>query len=118
MVRAGVVGHPSEWPWCSYPELSGTRRRYRIVDHKTFKNSFGQAPQEQDFIDFYSNFVQEGIKAGLEREPAWSESLAVGSKEFVKEISWEIRNRIRFDISNSSQAGERWVLKENGPLYS
>jgi putative transposase len=24
MVRAGVVGHPSEWPWCSYPELSGT----------------------------------------------------------------------------------------------
>jgi hypothetical protein len=66
MVRAGVVGHPSEWPWCSYPELSGTRRRYRIVDHKTFKNSFGQAPQEQDFIDFYSNFVQEGIEAGLE----------------------------------------------------
>jgi putative transposase len=32
MVRARVVGHPTEWPWCGYQEISGRRRRYRILD--------------------------------------------------------------------------------------
>jgi REP-associated tyrosine transposase len=32
MVRAGVVGHPEQWPWCSYQEWMGQRRRYVLTD--------------------------------------------------------------------------------------
>ena len=32
MVRAGVVGHPSDWDWCGYREVAGLRERYRILD--------------------------------------------------------------------------------------
>ena len=28
MVRAGVVRHPEQWPWCSYQEWMGQRERY------------------------------------------------------------------------------------------
>ena len=32
MDRARVVAHPSEWKWCGYDELDGTRQRYRLLD--------------------------------------------------------------------------------------
>ena len=32
MVRAGVVRHPRDWRFGGYQELSGNRKRYRIID--------------------------------------------------------------------------------------
>lgn len=42
MVRAGVIRHPNEWPWCGYRELTGKRKRYRLlqVDRLVNKMSF------------------------------------------------------------------------------
>ena len=34
MARAGVVAHPAQWPWCSYSEWMGQRRRYGVIDTK------------------------------------------------------------------------------------
>jgi len=34
MVRAGVVPHPSEWPFCGYHEILNTRQRYTPLLHK------------------------------------------------------------------------------------
>jgi hypothetical protein len=31
-VRAGLVRHRAQWPWCSYGEWMGQRRRYGVVD--------------------------------------------------------------------------------------
>ncbi len=39
MVRAGVISHPSEWEWCSYNELMGLRKRYRVLDLETLIES-------------------------------------------------------------------------------
>ena len=33
MVRAGVVGHPSEWKESGYNEIQNRRQRYAIIDH-------------------------------------------------------------------------------------
>ena len=35
MVRAGVVPHPSEWPFCGYHEILNTRQRYTLIDHES-----------------------------------------------------------------------------------
>ena len=32
MARVGVAAHPREWRFGGYHELSGTRKRYRIID--------------------------------------------------------------------------------------
>jgi len=34
MVRAGVVGHPSEWPFSGYNVLQARRERYAIIDYE------------------------------------------------------------------------------------
>jgi len=37
MVRAGVVKHPSEWPFSGYHEILAPRERYAILDHERLK---------------------------------------------------------------------------------
>jgi putative transposase len=34
MVRAGVVKHPSEWPFTGYSEIQAPRERYAILDYE------------------------------------------------------------------------------------
>ena len=41
MVRAGVVSHPEQWRWCGYDELSGVRKRYRILNIDRLLKSLG-----------------------------------------------------------------------------
>jgi putative transposase len=33
MVRAGVVDHPSQWPFCGYNEIQRPRRKNILIDH-------------------------------------------------------------------------------------
>ena len=35
MVRAKVVGHPSEWRFCGYNEILAPRQRYPLIDKET-----------------------------------------------------------------------------------
>jgi len=46
MVRAGVVTHPVQWPWCSYGEWMGQRRRYGVVDSTECLRVLGGASLE------------------------------------------------------------------------
>ncbi len=34
MVRARVVSHPKEWPFCGYNEIQNPRQRYAIIDYQ------------------------------------------------------------------------------------
>ena len=34
MVRAGVVNHPKDWPFCGYSETQNPRQRYAIIDYQ------------------------------------------------------------------------------------
>ena len=33
MVRAGVVDHPEQWPFCGYNEIQSPRQRYALIDY-------------------------------------------------------------------------------------
>jgi hypothetical protein len=37
MVRAGVVGHPSEWSFSGYNEIQAPRQRYALIDYEALK---------------------------------------------------------------------------------
>ena len=41
MVRAGVVGHPSEWSWSGYKEIQNPKERYALIDRATLMASLG-----------------------------------------------------------------------------
>ncbi|MBT8126183.1 MAG: hypothetical protein KJP15_01765 [Gammaproteobacteria bacterium] len=41
MVRAGVVSHTPEWPWCGYYEIQSPPLRYALIDRKALAELFG-----------------------------------------------------------------------------
>jgi len=41
MARAGVVTHPSEWPFCGYNEFQKPKERYALIDYNGLKETFG-----------------------------------------------------------------------------
>jgi putative transposase len=115
MRRCGVVSHPREWPWCGYPELTGRRWRYRLLDMEWVLKFFGGASLSE-FRDYYEAAIQETIAKDIHRrEPQWTESIAVGSESFVREVAQRIQRRQQLEIRPS---GEHWLLRETPEPYA
>ncbi len=84
MVRAGVVSHPSEWPFCGYNEIQNPRQRYSLIDYASLIEIFGFQSMDE-FKKAYREWVEEALKKDGQREPRWSESIAIGGEAFVRE---------------------------------
>jgi putative transposase len=83
MVRAGVVGHPSEWPFSGYNEIQRPRERYAFIDYQGLRKLLNFR-EMADLADAYRGWVEEALSAdGHLRDGKWSESIAVGSESFV-----------------------------------
>ena len=114
MVRAGKVKHPGEWRWCGYDELTGQRKRYRIVDQDRLLSLTGFS-SSTEFADFYRASISERLSVrNLFREPCWTEAVAVGSEQFVdaaeRTTSYR-RHMERYEVQGP--AGERaWAVRE------
>ena len=110
MVRAGRVAHPAQWPWCSYGEWMGERRRYRVIDTKECLRVLGGASLEEFRANYDALIVSRLAKDSMAREPQWTESIAVGSRTFVEGIGQKVRCRQRLE---SSPIGDHvWVLRD------
>ncbi len=94
MVRAGVVSHPREWPFCGYFELAREadpaaaavrqRRRGFLVDTDALLDLLGVA-DIPTLLARRNEWIDEAIrKRRLEREALWTESVAVGSEKFLE----------------------------------
>jgi REP element-mobilizing transposase RayT len=47
MVRAGVIAHPSQWPFSGYNEIQNPRQRYSLIDHGSLMDLFGIKSMEE-----------------------------------------------------------------------
>ena len=47
MVRAGVVGHPMDWPFCGFQEIVGRRTRICLIDKKLLMELTGIPSMEK-----------------------------------------------------------------------
>jgi putative transposase len=99
MVRAGMVSHPDQWPWCGYRELIGKRKRYRLMDIDRLLLFLGLSDQNS-LAEIHRRRIQESIDINqLDREIIWTESIAVGGKDFLQEIVSQTKSRKRIYIS-------------------
>lgn len=115
MVRAGVVRHPSEWAWCGHDELVGRRSRYRLLDMGAVLRWLG-VTERATFIQEYLRDIEQTIRLGeLERDPIWTESVALGSEAFVDQVSTKI-NRTRLERSESREG--LWTVRETPTPYT
>jgi putative transposase len=88
MVRAGVVYHPGEWSEGGYAELQSSLQRYCVVDRTALMELLGIDDCERLKVA-RKQWVDDALKGGhgiYEREPCWTESLAVGPLDFVKGV--------------------------------
>ena len=115
MVRAGEVAHPRDWPTCGYRELTGQRKRYRFLDVEGLVERAGAGSVER-FHRWYAESIEQQLASGEQkREGYWSESLAVGGREFVDKVTAKYRGRRRFSTDRSPDG--TWHVREDRAPY-
>jgi putative transposase len=116
MVRAGVVAHPQEWAHGGYREIQAPRRRYVFIDYQ----ALGHLAGIDDFGRFqeaHRHWVEAALaEQGNGREPGWTESVAVGQKDFVRRIRQALGGMARGRSVQKAEAG--WELREADAIYS
>ena len=93
MVRAGVVKHPSEWKTSGYNEIIHPPERYTLIDRIRLQNILGFSDRET-MRRTYSQLMDQTLQNNsLQRQKAWTESIAVGSKEYISETKRNLASR-------------------------
>ena len=88
MVRAGVVGHPREWAACGHDELIGRRQRYRVLSRERLLRCLEMPGRVEAFREWYGKTLAELCEGAYRvRDPVWTESAAVGSREWVESLA-------------------------------
>ena len=98
MVRAGVVKHPSQWPFGGYNEIQKPKVRYALINYDVFKDLFNFSDLDE-LAESYRGWIEEALKkVRHRRDRKWTESIAVGSESFVKEtkerLGFKARGRV------------------------
>ena len=126
MVRAGVVRHPSEWAFSGYDEIQAPRERYALIDYAALKDLLDFRSMD-DLAKAYRGWVEESVQgASCFRDGKWTESVAVGSEEFVtatkEELGFRAKGREvvggngRFELKESPTAYRGILERENTVL--
>jgi putative transposase len=115
MVRAGVVGHPKDWPHCGYNEIVSHRQRYKIIDKARLVELLNLKTQDELKAVYESSIATAIELKYLKRESMWTESIAVGSQAFVEQVSkrlgYKARGRKLIDHKGTFE------LREDGCSY-
>ncbi|MBW2004626.1 MAG: transposase [Deltaproteobacteria bacterium] len=115
MVRAGVVEHPSEWPFCGYNEIQGQRNKNVLIDYKRLRKLLGFDSYDR-LITYHKRWVDDYLGNGKNiRDEKWTRSIAVGSKGFVDRVK-SILGALASG-RKSIEAGESYQLREPSIPY-
>lgn len=105
MVRAGVVKHPSEWPFCGYNEIENPRQRYSLIDYPRLM-ALLQIRDINGLQESCENRVGDAIKEmDQSRDSKWTESIAVGNERFIETIK---------DLLGIKAKGRKIIGREKG----
>ena len=116
MVRSGVVRHPGEWMYGGYHEFQNLKQRYSLINRQKLKALLGIKDNDQ-LSEYHRNWVEEVLKNGSnQRDAKWTESIAVGNKEFVMETKAKLGAKAigRRELQND----EGYELKEPQSPYN
>jgi putative transposase len=115
MVRAGVVGHPSDWAFGGYNEIQEPRRKCKLIAHDQLRRLLDFDTYDEFRVE-HNIWVNEALKDGCSgREERWSQSIAVGSKEFVERVKGELG--IRAKGREVRETKGQFELREPGASY-
>jgi putative transposase len=113
MVRAGVVKHPSMWPFCGYNEIQDPRRKNVLIDYQELRKHIG-AESYEELKRSHRGWVEEYLGDGERiRQEEWSSSIAVGSRAFVENVKYLLgflaKGRDVIEVNDGYQLREKFV---------
>ena len=114
MVRAGVIEDPLEWQWGGYHDIQSGRRRNQIIDYAEAMRVLSVSTMEELQL-LQKRLVADAIRAGLTRQPEWTEAVAVGSRSYVESVAQSLGDRIGRRLP--LQSGDSFLLREPTALY-
>jgi putative transposase len=115
MVRVGVAGHPSEWAFCGYNEIQSPPQRYSIIDRKRLMELIDIGVGDE-LSETYKGWVDQILKSGeTARQSKWTESVAVGNKQFIGTVREKLG--IRAAGRDIIESGASHELREPGASY-
>jgi len=86
MVRAGVVDHPSEWPFCGYNEIQEPKRKNILIDYQRLQELLGFDSYDE-LKRYHKRWVDDSLENGENiGDDKWTKSIAVGNKSFVEKV--------------------------------
>lgn len=86
MVRAGVVKHPAQWLYSGYNEIQKPRKKNVLINYDKLMELLN-AESYNSVKETHKMLVEEALKAERNnRDEKWTQSIAVGSKDFVEEV--------------------------------
>ena len=119
MVRAGRVKNPEQWKWCGYGEFIGLRKRYRLLDMETILDKMGYDDLEKTRKHYKEEIERRLSSEVFERDPVWTESLAVGEKSFIDSLQKQFpRVRLYINEEKTADGKNEWSIREAPTAYS
>jgi putative transposase len=108
MVRARAVLHPSEWDVCGYNEIQTPWGRKGVIDFDRLGRYLGVRSIEE-LANLQSSQLDREIER-TQRDPNWTESVAVGQETYLLNLKRELRARgiNKHAVDN----GGTWVLQD------
>ena len=113
MIRAGVVKLPWQWEHSGAWEIRRNRTRYCFLDIEQMLHQLGFSSLSE--INEWQQFSALNDAAHAEREPLWTNSVAVGSSSYLQHIAQKLKNRLR--KRKLVDKGNAWVLEEDQKPY-
>lgn len=116
MVRARVVKHPADYKLSGFNEIQNPPVRYAVIDNKALLDLFS-IKDPVDFRKVHSQWIEAEIEADIaKRKSLWSESIAVGSEEFIGKIQQQLGLRAKGRSVTTENEGT--TLKESQAPYN
>jgi len=86
MVRAGVVDHPADWPFCGYNEIQKPKRKNVLINYDMLRDMLGFKLYDE-VIAYHKKWVDDCLGNGENtHDDKWTQSIAVGSPSFIDKI--------------------------------
>jgi putative transposase len=115
MVRAGVVAHPSEWPWSGYNEIQIPKERYALINRTKLMALLG-SHDDKTLSEHHGQWISDALeKDSRQRESRWTDSIAVGSKAFVEQTKEQLGFRAKG--RKIEENDEVYTLRETSSEY-
>lgn len=93
MVRSGVISHPREWAFGGYNEIQFPCRKSILINYDKLASLSG-CDSYVTFKKLHGNLVNDALKRNkIHRESCWSQSIAVGEKEFITEVKKRLASK-------------------------